>query len=30
MDYLNGLPKWTTLKKTSPKNENPNEYYLKL
>ena len=30
--YLNGLFKWTTLKWTTctPKNDNPNEYYLKL
>ena len=27
MDYPNGLPKWTSLKWTTPKN-NPNEYYL--
>ena len=30
MDFLNGLPEWTTLKLTTPKNEDPNEYYLKL
>ena len=28
MDYHNGLPNWTTLKWTTPKNNNPNEYYL--
>ena len=28
MDYPNGLHKWTTLKWTTPKNNNPNEYYL--
>ena len=28
MDYSNGLPKWTTLKWTTPKNNFPNEYYL--
>ena len=28
MDYPGGLPKWTTLKWTTPKNINPNEYYL--
>ena len=29
-DYLNGLHKWTNLKWTTPKRDNPNEYYLKL
>ena len=28
MDYPNGLPNWTTLKWTKPKNNNRNEYYL--
>ena len=28
MDYPNGLPKRTTLKWTTPKNNIPNEYYL--
>ena len=28
MDYPNGLPKWTALKWTTPKNNIPNEYYL--
>ena len=28
MDYHNGLPNWTTLKWTAPKNNNPNEYYI--
>ena len=28
MDYLNGLPKWTTPKWTTAKNNIPNEYYL--
>ena len=28
MDFPNGLHKWTTLKWTTPKNNNPNEYYL--
>ena len=28
MDHPNGLPNWTTLKWTTPKNYNPNEYYL--
>ena len=28
MNYPNGLPNWTTLKWTTPKNNNPNEYYL--
>ena len=27
-DYPNGLPKWTTLKCTTPKNNILNEYYL--
>ena len=26
MDYPNGLPKWTTLKWTTPRNDIPNEY----
>ena len=30
MDYPNGLPNCTTLKWTTPKNNNPNEYYLKF
>ena len=30
MDYPNGLPNWTTLKWTTPKNNNPNEYYLMI
>ena len=30
MDYPNGLPKWTTLKWTTPKNNIPNEYHAKL
>ena len=28
MDYHNGLPKWTILKWTTPKNNIPSEYYL--
>ena len=28
MDCPNGLPSWTTLKWTTPKISNPNEYYL--
>ena len=28
MDYPNRLPNWMTLKWTTPKNNNPNEYYL--
>ena len=30
MDYLNALLNWTTLKWTTPKKNNPNEYYLKF
>ena len=30
MDYPNGLPKWTTLKWTTLKNNISNEYYLKF
>ena len=30
MDYHNGLPKWTTLKWTTAKNNISNEYHLKL
>ena len=30
MDYPSGLPKWTTLKWTAPKNNIPNEYHAKL
>ena len=30
MDYPNGLPKWTTLKWTTPKNNIPDEYYSKF
>ena len=29
MDYPNGLPKWTTLKWTTPKNTISDEYYIK-
>ena len=29
MDYPNGLPKWTTLKWTTPKNTVSDEYYIK-
>ena len=29
MDYPNGLPKWTTLKRTTPKNTVSDEYYIK-
>ena len=29
MDYPNGLPKWTTLKWTTPKNTTSDEYYIK-
>ena len=29
MDYPNGLPKWTTLKWTNPKNTTSDEYYIK-
>ena len=29
MDYPNGLPKWTTLKWTTPKNTVSDEYYFK-
>ena len=28
MNFPNGLPYWTTLKWTTPKNNNPNEYHL--
>ena len=28
MDHPNRLPNWMTLKWTTPKNNNPNEYYL--
>ena len=28
MDYPDGLPNWTTLKWTIPKNNNPDENYL--
>ena len=28
MDYPYGLPKWTTLKWTTPENNIPNEYFL--
>ena len=28
MNYPSELPDWTTLKWTTPKNNNPNEYYL--
>ena len=29
MDYPTGLPKWTTLKWTTPKNTVSDEYYIK-
>ena len=29
MDYPDGLPKWTTLKLTTPKNTTSDEYYIK-